>query len=547
MGQEPSIIKEMRNWERNQIDLDVNDCEKTTNEQSYPMSSSISLEQSEKNPTIQNDPCKNEELYHILINNIIEGILVIDFKGTILFANKALTKMVGLSDPDEVVGRNVLDFVDEKHHKQVIKDQLLVKMGKGGFLNSYQINTIHGKKLWVEGIGCLIKYDGKKSSVVFLRNITDRLKTWESLIKLEKKYRAIAEMSADGILTLDTMGTIRYVNPSLQTITKYKEPALIGRTFRELLADESIYPFQQIILDVRRKSASIKHVELDVITSDDQIVPIELSMAPLFKDGLIQGFVCTVHDISDRKKMEEEKRKSERLKTEFMNIAAHELKSPVTPIKGYLDLIISDKETDDQIKKWAQVSLRNAERLLLLVNDILDVSRLENDTMRFEMKKFNSAKLIKEIVEDMRPSIEQKNLSFSVSYPENLPDVFGDFYRLQQVLKNLFTNALKFTDEGCIGLTASVEKDYLIINVSDTGIGIHSDELDTIFEKFYQADSAESRKHEGTGLGLFICQEIIFKHKGSITVDSNPGKGTTFTIMLPILNKAHQDDCPPQK
>ncbi len=546
MGQEPSIIKEMRSWERNQINHDVNDCEKTTTEQSYSMSSSISLEQSKEIPTIQNDHFKNEELYHILINNIIEGILIIDFKGTILFANKALTKMVGLSDPDEVVGRNVLDFVDKTHHKQVLKDQLLVQMGKGGFLNSYQIHTIHGKKLWVEGIGCLIKYDGKKSSVVFLRNITDRLKTWESLIKLEKKYRAIAEMSADGILTLDTMGTIRYVNPSLQTITKYKEPALIGRTFRELLADESIYPFQQIILDVRRKSASIKHVELDIITSDDQIVPIELSMAPLFKDGLLQGFVCTIHDISDRKKMEEEKRKSERLKTEFMNIAAHELKSPVTPIKGYLDLIISDKETDDQIKKWAQVSLRNAERLLLLVNDILDVSRLENDTMRFEMKKFDSTKLIKEIVEDMRPSIEQKNLSFSVSHPEKLPDVFGDFYRLQQVLKNLFTNALKFTDEGCIGLTTSVEKEYLIINVSDTGIGIHPGELDSIFEKFYQADSAESRKHEGTGLGLFICQEIILKHKGSIMVDSNPGKGTTFTIKLPILKKANQDDCPPQ-
>jgi signal transduction histidine kinase len=242
--------------------------------------------------------------------------------------------------------------------------------------------------------------------------------------------------------------------------------------------------------------------------------------------------------------MEEEMRKSEQLKTEFMNIAAHELKSPVTPIKGYLDLIISDNETDDKIKQWAKVSLRNAERLLLLVNDILDVSRLDNDTMSFEMKKMDSSELVDTIIEDMKPCVNQKNLSFNISVPENLPAIFGDYHRLEQVLKNLFTNSLKFTDEGSIGFEVRVESNKLIISVSDTGIGIDPDELDLIFEKFYQADTAESRKHEGTGLGLFICNEIIHKHKGTITAESVPGKGSTFTITLPVLqHNEHEDDC----
>lgn len=537
MSEEPSIVKEMRIWEENHLSQDSQPYEKNMNECSCPQPTSMSLEQSENYQMIPDEPPKNQDFYQMLIDNMIEGVLILDFKGTVLFANKALAKMVGLSNPDDAIGKNALDFVDKTYHKQVIKDQLLVRMGKGGFLNSYQINTINGKKLWVEGIGCLIRYNGKKSNVVFLRNITDRLKMWESMKKLEKKYRAIAEMSADGILTLDTMGSIRYVNPSFQTITRYKEPVLIGKLFRELLADESIYPFQQLLLDVRKKSGSIKHIEFDMINSEDQLVPIELSIAPLIKKGLLQGFVCTVHDITNRKKMEDEKRKSEKLKTEFMNIAAHELKSPVTPIKGYLDLILSDEKTDEQIKKWAQVSLRNAERLLTLVNDILDISRLDNDTMTFEMKKFDSTRLLEEIVEDMRPSIEQKNLRFSVSILEKLPDIFGDFCRLQQVLKNIVTNALKFTDEGSISLVALVETNQLIITISDTGIGIDPDELDHIFEKFYQADTAESRKYEGTGLGLFICREIIKKHKGSITVSSIPGKGTTFTITLPILEQ----------
>ena len=546
MQKEPSIVEEMRILEKKQSFERNYEYEKPSTN-----SSTTSEETSILPSKIGSDTQKPDEgeyeFYKMLIDNLIEGILILDFKGKILFANRALAKMVGISDPGEAIGKNSLDFVDKKYHKRVIKDQLLVRMGKGGFLDSYQINTLHGKKMWVEGLGCTIKYHGKKSNVVFLRNISDRRKTWDSLIKLEKKYRAIAEMSADGILTLDTLGTIRYVNPSLQKITGYKEPFLLGKLFRELLSEESIYQFQQLMLDVRKKTNPIKHVELEIINEDHQLVPIELSISPLLKEGLVQRFVSTIHDLTDRKRMEEEMRKSEQLKTEFMNIAAHELKSPVTPIKGYLDLIISDNETDDKIKQWAQVSLRNAERLLLLVNDILDVSRLDNDTMRFEMKKFDSTQLVNEIIEDMQPSIEQKNLQFIVQVPDHLPEIFGDFHRLQQVLKNLFTNALKFTDEGSIGITASVEKNTLRISISDTGVGIDLDEQENVFEKFYQADTAESRKHEGTGLGLFICREIVRKHKGLITVESKPGSGSTFTITLPVINQQQTEECRSQE
>lgn len=540
MGETPSIVKEMRQWEENRVNKNP-ECDKAINMPSPSKNNPdlpISHEKKIVSPYKENEI--PQEILHDLVQNVIEGILILDFNGTVIFANKAFIKMIGLFDLQEIVGKSALDFVDKKYHKRVIKDQLLMRMGKGGFLDSYQIITLHGKKIWVESVGCTIDYHGEKSNVMFIRDITDRRKTWDSLIKLEKKYRAIAEMSADGILTLDTMGKIRYVNPSFQTITKYKEPFLLGKVFRELLSDESIYQFQQLLLDVRKKKNQIKHVELELVNADQTVVPIEISISPLFIDGIIQGFVCTIHDITDRKRMEEEMRKSEQLKTEFMNIAAHELKSPVTPIKGYLDLIISDEETDDKIKQWAKVSLRNAERLLLLVNDILDVSRLDNDTMRFEMKKFDSSILVNEIIEDMKPCIEQKELTFNSSIPENLPEIFGDFHRLQQVLKNLFTNALKFTDTGSISFNIFVEDTALILSLSDTGIGIDTDELEQIFEKFYQADTAESRKHEGTGLGLFICHQIIQKHKGTISADSTPGKGTTFTIVLPIITQDQQ-------
>ena len=220
-----------------------------------------------------------------------------------------------------------------------------------------------------------------------------------------------------------------------------------------------------------------------------------------------------------------------------MNIAAHELRSPVTPIKGYLDLIIHDNESNDKIKNWAKISLRNAERLLKLVNDILDVSRLDSDTMRFDMEKIDLVEFLNEIVEDVKPAIMNKKLEFFVNIPSPLPHVIGDKNRLSQVLKNLIGNALKFTDCGSISLNVEKKDNHIQIAVIDTGIGISKDELRKIFTKFYQAYTGEDRNNEGTGLGLFISKEIIKKHNGEIWAESEIGKGSRFIIQLPFVYK----------
>jgi signal transduction histidine kinase len=242
-----------------------------------------------------------------------------------------------------------------------------------------------------------------------------------------------------------------------------------------------------------------------------------------------------------RREIEDELKKNERLKTEFMNIAAHELRSPVTPIKGYLDLIIHDNESNEKIKNWAKISLRNAERLLKLVNDILDVSRLDSDTMRFDMAKIDPADLLNEIAEDMKPAITNKELEFRLNIQHPLPHIIGDKNRLSQVLKNLIGNSLKFTDYGYIGLDAEKKEDHLLISVVDTGVGISKEELKKIFTKFYQAYTGEDRNNEGTGLGLFISKEIIKKHNGLIWAESEVGKGSRFVIQLPYIYKMMVD------
>jgi signal transduction histidine kinase len=157
--------------------------------------------------------------------------------------------------------------------------------------------------------------------------------------------------------------------------------------------------------------------------------------------------------------------------------------------------------------------------------------------MRFEMERLETLDVLNEIVEDMKASIEQKGLKFLTKIPNNLPNIMGDRHRLSQVLKNLLGNALKFTDNGSIGIEAQKKDAYILIIISDTGIGISKNELKKVFNKFYQAYTGDDRKNEGTGLGLFICREILQKHDGDIWVESELGKGSQFIVKLPYLHK----------
>jgi PAS domain S-box-containing protein len=391
---------------------------------------------------------------------------------------------------------------------------------------------------------CSAIFDEKNEPIAIvgtIEDITDRKKVWAELVKSEEKYRILAETSADGVFTTDALGRLTYVNPSFEKLCGRRKSQILATPFRNYLLEDSIYFFQQIFIDARKKNEKIENVELELVAGDGSITPIEANIAPLKKEAEFSGVVCTIRDITQRREIEDELKKNERLKTEFMNIAAHELRSPVTPIKGYLDLIIHDNESNEKIKNWAKISLRNAERLLKLVNDILDVSRLDSDTMRFDMEKIDPIELLNEIVEDMRPAITNKKLEFRVNIPTPLPHIIGDKNRLSQVLKNLIGNSLKFTDCGFIALEVEKKENHLLIAVVDTGIGISNDELKKIFTKFYQAYTGEDRNNEGTGLGLFISKEIVKKHNGIIWAESEVGKGSRFVIQLPYIYKMTVD------
>lgn len=236
------------------------------------------------------------------------------------------------------------------------------------------------------------------------------------------------------------------------------------------------------------------------------------------------------------RKAHEELKSVDQMKTDFMNMAAHELKTPLVPMVGYLHMIDKEKLSDKD-KESIDIALRNTKRLQRLVEDVLDIAKLESKVMKFNMENVQLANLVKDSVASAEPLAKEKELTLKTEVSEKLPPISGDEGRLTQVLTNLINNAIKFTDQGGVTVEARAEEDNVVVHVKDTGIGIAEEDKAELFTKFFQVDTSARRKHGGTGLGLAICKEIVEAHNGKIWVESELGKGSTFSFSLPIEGK----------
>ncbi|MFH1101766.1 MAG: ATP-binding protein [Methanobacteriota archaeon] len=230
-------------------------------------------------------------------------------------------------------------------------------------------------------------------------------------------------------------------------------------------------------------------------------------------------------------------KKLDRIKSDFLNITSHELRTPMSAIKGYIQMIM--KQTLGQITKEQQqaltVILRNTDRLDNLIRDILDVSRLESGTMKFVPEKIDTRKMVNEAVETMQPTADLKNIKINTEIEQDIPEMIVDHERIKQVIINIVNNAIKFSPNGTIiNVRTKKDKDQVLFEIQDFGRGIPKDKREKIFEIFYQVDSGMDRKFGGAGLGLAISRGIVLSHGGNIWAESEPGNGSTFRFTLPI-------------
>ena len=222
-------------------------------------------------------------------------------------------------------------------------------------------------------------------------------------------------------------------------------------------------------------------------------------------------------------------------KGEFLTVAAHELRTPLQPIIGYANRLLHKGKLTDWQKEKILIVLKSADRLLKLVQDILDINKMETGIVNFSKREINLLSLLKDVHELFKLPAEKKHLQLILDMPDALPSVVGDSRRLMQVFSNLIDNALKFTERGSVTIKAEEYKGKVSVTISDTGIGIAQEHVSKLFTKFFQVQSFLKRTHEGTGLGLAIVKEIVEAHRGEISVESTVRKGSAFRVTLPTI------------
>ena len=346
------------------------------------------------------------------------------------------------------------------------------------------------------------------------------------------KSRRMVEAFADGVLGVDLQGRICAVNPRAARLLGKEAAMLTGRPFESLLHRSEGTPEPD---PVRSALASGRPTQTSIwsfVRSDGVVFPVDMAVGPVVENAGTTGAVVVFRDITERKAVE-------RMKDEFVSVVSHELRTPLTAIRGALGLLGSGRveQLSEPSRKLVTLALDNSVRLGRIVDDLLDIERLESGGAPLEFADHRIDDLIRTAIAGISPLAARVPVNIS-AHPA-VGRVHADGDRIVQALTNLLGNAVKFSPAGST-ITVSVSRycDAIEIAVTDQGRGIPQDKLESIFERFEQVDSSDTRDKGGTGLGLSICRTIARRHGGSIRVESQPGHGSTFTLTLPVARKA---------
>ncbi|MCM0148754.1 response regulator [Photobacterium galatheae] len=358
------------------------------------------------------------------------------------------------------------------------------------------------------------------------------------------ELKATIHTAVDGIIKISHRGIILSYNASAERILGYHESEVLGKNI-SMLMPEPYRSAHNSYLDNYLKTGRARIIgigrEVTALHKNGLMKPIRLSLGESKLHG-VSTFVGVITDISQQKKMEDELRRSKekaeiaaQAKSTFLANMSHELRTPMNAIIGFSELMLDGKMNPEQ-QRHLGIIRNSAKTLLNLLNDVLDSAKLESGTTQLETRHFSLRQMCEQLVATQSLIANQKGIELTLSYDAQLSEYYqGDPLRIQQIILNLLSNAVKFTEHGAVTLHLAPSRiQGIIIQVQDTGIGIASDRLHTIFAPFSQADSTMSRRFGGTGLGTTIAKQLVELMDGQISVNSQLGKGSTFSVELPL-------------
>ena len=495
---------------------------------------------------------KREEtkaLFQSVFENALDPMVVRDSDMRCVDANSAACFLFGLTRA-QLRGTSVLDFVapEEKATSWESMQDFLVQGRKRGF---YRIIRSDGTPREVEFAATANIVPGRHLTIY--RDITERLHHEAKLAESEERYRDLFENATDLIQIVAPNGQVLYANRAWTEALGYEPSEIDSLTIFTIVRTESIPSFTEAF----RKALTgekLEKTELEFVTKSGKTITVDGSLSCMMNNGKPVSVRAIFRDITQSKFLESQLRhkneeleeqfrtvqEASRLKSEFLANMSHELRTPLNAVLGFAELMLDERVgaiTDEQ-RSCLDDILSSATHLLQLINDVLDLSKVEAGKMEFHPERVNVPKLIAEVRDVVRSLALQKNIRIDTFIEPEVNDVVIDPSRLKQLFYNYVSNALKFTpDGGRIAIRAAPHGSAAFkITVEDTGIGIAPEDIEKLFSEFRQLDASTSKKYQGTGLGLALTKRMVEAQGGKVTVKSTVGQGSVFGAILPRTN-----------
>jgi len=376
-----------------------------------------------------------------------------------------------------------------------------------------------------------------------------RDQTQSRLRTSELRYRRLFEAARDGILILDAVTLkITDVNPFMTELLGYSYAEFLGKELWEIGLFSDKEASQEAFKELQR-TGYLRYEDLPLQATNGKLRDVEF-VSNVYEEDSNQVIQCNIRDVSDRKRAETERTlllaaaqsaraeadSANGVKDEFLATLSHELRTPLTSILGWSHLLTGGQLDKQQTARAIETIARNARAQGRLIDELLDISRILTGKLCLDLRMVKLASLIQAVVDDVRPAADAKNINLKVAFNSDIDPIWGDPHRLQQIVWNLLTNAIKFTPQGGnVQVRLERNDSHALITVNDSGQGIAAELLPHVFERFRQADSSNTHSNAGLGLGLSIVRQLLELHRGTVTAESS-GKnaGTTFRVMLPL-------------
>jgi PAS domain S-box-containing protein len=475
----------------------------------------------------------SEERLQAMFSHAAVGIGVANLEGRFVEANRKFCALLGYS----LAELQKRTFTEVTHTGDVAATEIQARRLLDGSIESYSLEKRYirsdGNPIWSNTTVTLLRNDNGApwQFIGIVEDISARRQAEEARTRLA----AVVESSDDAILTKTLDGILTSWNPGAQRIFGYTADEVLGKSVTVLIPDD-LLDEEASILGRLRRGERIDHYSTVRRRKDGSLIHVSLTVSPI-KDasGHIVGASKIARDVTAQKRAEDALRETDQRKDQFLATLAHELRNPLAPIRQAAVISKAPSATDAQ-KRWSHdVISRQVHHMSLLLDDLLDISRVTRGTLELRVEMTDLAAVVDAAIETARPAIDAKGHAFSAELPAEPLHFAADPLRLAQVLSNLLTNAAKYTDPGGeIRLRASADDESVTIEVSDTGVGLAPEMLRRVFEMFSQVKSAQDRSEGGLGIGLALTKGLVELHGGTVEARSvGVGQGSQFVVRLP--------------